>query len=232
MINLICLPYAGGNAYSYHAFGAWLESSLNLITPELPGRGVRYGQPLLTDINVMANDMLAQLQDKLHTPYAIYGHSMGGITGYLLMRQIAEQRLPPPLHFFCSGCRAPSIPRVNKYHNLPHDAFKEKLRELGGSPEELLNHPELIEFYLPMLRADFSAVESFHYQPGPLLQTPFTLLMGSDDKVSLADAEAWQQETSKPVSILHFPGGHFFILQHTYQICRIILRKLSPFLAD
>lgn len=226
MINLIFLPYAGGNSYSYNSFRQYLDGKVCMITPELPGRGSQYQQPFITDIYAMADYMFEKSAHLFREPFALYGHSMGGVLAYLMARKIKAAGLPAPLHFFCSGCRAPSIARINKYHDLPREAFISKLRELGGSPDEILNNEEAMEFYLPIIRADFKAIETFRYQPGEPLDVPITVLISHGDRISTPDAEAWQQETSCPVSILSFTGGHFFILDHTYDVCRIILRRL------
>lgn len=226
-LNLICLPYAGGNAYSFNAFRQYLDGKLNMITPELPGRGRRYGEPLIKDIYAMADDVFERVNHLLHEPYALYGHSMGAIVGYLLARRIQKEKLPSALHLFCSGCRAPSIPCSNKYYDLPREKFIAKLRELGGSPDEILNNQEVMEFYMPIIRADFQAVETYSYQQDQQLDIPVTIFISKDDRISNADADAWQKETRQPVSVLNFPGGHFFILEHTYDICRVIMRRLS-----
>ena len=225
-VNLICLHYAGGNAYSFNAFRPYLDGRLNMITPELPGRGLRYGEPLLTDVYAMANDVFSTIAHRLEEPFAIYGHSMGAIVAYLLARRIEEEKLPPPVHLFCSGSRAPSVPCQSKYYNLPRAEFIARLKELGGSPDEVLGNAEVMEFYIPIIRADFEAVETYQYQPGEKLNTPVTVLISKDDRISYADAEAWQQETYQPVSVLNFPGDHFFILDHAYDICRVIMRRL------
>lgn len=226
-INLVCFPFAGGNAYSFNSFRTYLDGKVNMITPELPGRGARFHEPLLTDLPAMTADLVQQMSRQLNQPYALYGHSMGGLLAYLFAHAVKQAGIPAPVHFFCSGCRAPSVPRTAKFHNLPHDQFIDKLRELGGSPDEVLANRELMDFYLPIIRADFTAVENFVWPSLPVLSVPMTVMIATGDKVKDADAAAWQKETDQPVSVLHFAGTHFFILQHTYAVCRVIARRLS-----
>jgi surfactin synthase thioesterase subunit len=88
-LNLFCLPYAGGNKYSYREFKAKAPSFLNLVTLEYPGRGARMGEPLSTDISQIVNglyDQIGNLLDK--EEYAFYGHSMGGLVAYLLTLKV------------------------------------------------------------------------------------------------------------------------------------------------
>ena len=41
------------------------------------------------------------------------------------------------------------------------------------------------------------------------------------------EAMAWQQETTRPIDVRWFSGGHFFILDHTAEIMRLIGQKLG-----
>jgi surfactin synthase thioesterase subunit len=226
LINLICLPYAGGNAYSYNSFRRYFDGKLNMVTPELPGRGANYGGTLVRNLYTMADSVFKELFKQMNEPYALYGHSMGGLLAYLVARKAARERLPMPVHLFCSGCAAPSVPGSDAFHQLPDDLFIAKLRALGGSDETILNSRELMEFYLPVIRADFEASETFEYRPGIKLNIPVTVMNGKEDDISEADAAAWQMETSRPLSILNFPGDHFFIFEHIPAISNIIINTL------
>jgi surfactin synthase thioesterase subunit len=56
-LNLFCLPFAGGNKYSYRGYGERAPSFLNIVTLEYPGRGARLKEPLLSNIKDLVNDM-------------------------------------------------------------------------------------------------------------------------------------------------------------------------------
>ena len=67
-----------------------------------------------------------------------------------------------PVHLFVSAGRAPQIPhRAPPIHALPDDEFLAELRRLNGTPRELLDHEELMEVMLPILRADFALYETY-----------------------------------------------------------------------
>ena len=150
-INLYCLPFSGGSKYSYKSFSKYAPPFLNIVAIELPGRGTRSGEALLTSIERTADDVFNQIKDSLDKPYAIYGHSMGGILAYLVARRIIEANLNQPLHLFVTGCVGPSL----KYrdlvdHTLPKDEFIQKIKELGGSPDSVLSNDALMEFFEPI----------------------------------------------------------------------------------
>lgn len=228
-INLFCLPFSGGSKYSYKSYTQFAPPFLKIIPLEIPGRGARSGEGLLTNIEHLADDVFAQIKNELHKPYAIYGHSMGGILAYLVVRRIANANLPQPLHLFVTGCPGPSI----KYrglidHTLPKDEFLDKIGEMGGSPDSVLNNPALMEFFEPILRADFGAVANYKHVPAEPLSIPISAVIGTNEKASYAEAMEWQKETTGPVDVKLLPGNHFFIFDHPNYIMQLIARKLQP----
>lgn len=228
-VKLFCLPFAGGNKYSYQPYVQLAPDFLEIIPLELPGRGARIKEDLLTNLDLLVNDAFNQIKDHLSEPYAIYGHSMGSIMGYLLTKKIIESGLDQPLYLFLTGCTAPcliyekDIPR----HSLPKDEFIERLRDLGGCPEEILNDDSLMSFFEPILRADFEAVESYFYQETEPFDIPITVINGLDESIPYEDALHWQAETSEKIEVRQFPGGHFFIFDFPVEIVKIISRKLN-----
>lgn len=228
-INLFCLPYAGASVYSYRNIKNLLAGKIGVIPIELPGRGNRISEPLLKDIHAMADDIFLQMENRLNTPYAIYGHSIGAILGYLLVKRIIHEKLPQPLHLFFTGHGGPSVrEKIPHIHSLPKKEFIEKLMEYEGSPREVLHDNDAMEFFEPMLRADFKAIETYAYEKGDPFDVPITVMTGTHEKISDEEIAKWQDETLQKISTRRFPGGHFFIFQHLPEICRIIQQTLSP----
>lgn len=226
-MRLFFLPFAGGSKYAYWNFGKHAPASLQCCPVEIPGRGTRVREPLLTDINKVVEDIYRQLKSQLQEPYALYGHSMGAILCYLLTHKLRNAGDPLPEHLFLTGCEAPAVPVERGYYKLPLDAFKNKLREMGGCPEDVLNSEELFGFYEPIIRADFKVVESFTHLPVEPLAIPVTVMIGTEERIAFEDAAKWQDETLSPVEVHHFPGNHFFIFNHEKEIMEIISKNLK-----
>ncbi|HYC29114.1 MAG TPA: alpha/beta fold hydrolase [Chitinophagaceae bacterium] len=227
-INLYCLPFSGGSKYSYKAFSQYAPPFLNIIPLEIPGRGSRSGEELLTDIELTADDVFDQIKNGLDKPYAIYGHSMGGILAYLLARRIIDAGLDQPLHLFVTGCVAPSL----KYrdlvdHTLPKEEFLQKIKDLGGSPDSVLSNPALMEFFEPILRADFEAVATYKHIPAAPFSIPVSAVLGDAENATIEEAMQWQKETTATVDVKTLPGNHFFIFEHPDYIIQMISRKLQ-----
>lgn len=227
-INLFCFPFAGGDFFSYRPYVEIAPSLISLMPVELPGRGRKINQPLQKDIHRLSEIALDQIAPHVHEPYAIYGHSMGALLGYLVIKQLLLMHLPPPVHLFVTGARGPSIRRTEPLRYLMTDAeLKAELKSLGGVPDEVLNNKQLMDFYSVILRSDFQAVETYRYQPSEPFAIPITVIVGTQEKITFEEARAWQQETTSLVKILQFPGDHFFILKWPAEVLRTIHNDLT-----
>lgn len=231
-INLFCVPFAGGNEYSYQKYVEKAPSFLNLIPLEYPGRGARTREPLTSDIDVVVTDIYNQIRKKNDEgDYAIYGHSMGGLVSYLVARKLIDNNYKSPLHLFVTGTPAPSaISRtIKSRHLLPRAEFIQELKELDGVPDELLQDDEILEYIEPILRTDFKACETYRYQENTPLNLPLTVITGTEENVDPADIHLWQKETECQVDFRQIPGKHFFILKYPRVIVDIIAKKLSVY---
>ena len=229
-IQLFCLPFAGGNKYSYREFIEKTPSFLKIVTLEYQGRGTRMQDALVTDINEMVNDVFGQVSPLIgQQDYAIYGHSLGGLMAYLLTLKLVENNHKPPMHIFITGTSGPSSPdrqEEKKRYLLPQKEFIEEIRALDGMPEEILENEELLYYFEPILRADFQASETYTYRERPPLTIPFTVVTGTEEDIEPENIKLWQKESIYPVDFKRLPGKHFFIFQHTFKIIEIISKKL------
>ena len=227
-VNLFCLPYAGGSAYSYKGFLKSSPNFLEIFFLELSGRGIRAKEPLLKSLDHMVDDLMLQIKPKVAEPYAIYGHSMGALLGYLLTKRMIEAGNPAPLHLFFTGCTGPSVNDIDRgRHLLPQDQFIQKLRELNGSPEEILSDPILMAYFEPIIRSDFEAVDNYEYEESePFSDLPITIINGLNEKATYEHGMAWQKETTEKIDFRQFPGKHFFIYEYQHELMKIITNKL------
>jgi surfactin synthase thioesterase subunit len=181
----------------------------------------------------MADDLYQQIHSQLHSPYAIYGHSLGARLAFLLCQRLRREAQPMPVHLFVSGESAPSLQSKEKdTWTLPTDEFWQHLKEMGGSPSELFQIPELMNFFEPVIRADFQALSSYTYRKEAPFDLPITVMIGDHEYVSIGEAKRWQQETILPLTVCVLPGDHFFFKQHWSSIAELIKSSLEePVLA-
>jgi len=229
--TLICLPFAGGNVYAYRQLEQVCPPNLVMKTVEPPGRGMRIAEPLVEDAHAVADDMLAQVRPiiaEAQQPYAIYGHSMGALIGYLLTKRIIAEGLPQPIQLIVTGRRSPSVGYTHPpRHLLPKAEFLEVLRNYGGSSEAALAEPEVMAVYEPIIRADFKVVETYQHQATAPFDVPLLAVIGRNEEVTLEEAQRWQELTSVPITVKQFPGNHFFIYPHAFELMKLITRTIN-----
>lgn len=146
-------------------------------------------------------------------PFAFFGHSMGALLSFEVARELRRQHGIVPVHLFASGRRAPQAPdRDPPIHQLPDPAFLDELRLLDGTPEEVLEHPELMELMLPVLRADMAVSETYVYKPEDRLACSISAFGGlQDSEVDYDGLVAWREQTRRSFTLQMFPGNHFFL---------------------
>lgn len=230
-IKLFCFPYAGGSAAAYNKWKQYLDKRIELHTVELAGRGRRIYDPLYDSMAEAVEDMYKMIGPQLtEMPYSFFGHSMGGIIAFELALKIRELKIPSPVHIFFSGRGAPHISPAEdekKIHGLPEEEFKKEIIELGGTPKEFFEHPELLDVLLPMLRSDFKIAECYEEKS---IVTPFdhdiTVFIGKDEDVTAEQMHGWREHTSGICALHYFNGDHFFINEKTGKVVEIINRTL------
>ena len=231
-LRLFCFPYAGGGASVYRGWGEALPADVEVLAVQPPGREGRIREPLLRDMDTMIDALDAGLADELDAkPHAFFGYSLGALTAYELARRRRDAGRGEPLHLIVAAHSAPQLPWEDEpLHDLPSDLFRERLRELQGTPAELLDHPELMDLVEPMLRADFRLNETYVHRPGPPLDCPITAFGGvGDDHVPRDELAAWGERTRGGFEVRTIRGGHFFL--HEPAARGELLRTLATLLS-
>ncbi|WP_394766523.1 thioesterase II family protein [uncultured Paludibaculum sp.] len=230
-LRLFCVPHAGGSPEMFSSWPQRLPAAVEVCGLCLPGRSVRMSEPLVTSLSQLVEGLSEALQDELHKPYALYGHSMGGLVCFELIRQLSAKGASMPRRLFVSGCYAPHIPDSAPIHMLPDDDFIRELNRFRTVPEEMSGDRELLDLFLPILRADAAVTETYVYAPAPPLNCPITAYIGAEDPVvGRADMEAWRQHTSRDFQTHVFPGDHFFIESSRAEVLSVLSNDLNRIL--
>lgn len=218
--QLFLLHFAGGNCYSYQKLTPLLKD-FDTIPLELPGRGRRMAEGLLTDYEQAAQDFYRQITQKLNTPeFAIYGHSMGATLGIRVV-ELLEQAGKRPVCLFVSGNAGPGVQENRRRYQMPKGEFITELKRLGGLPTEVIESKELFDFFEPVLRADFEVAEENQGHLVKPLHTPFYAMMGSEEE-NVDQISNWKRFSRRPLKYEVLEGDHFFIMKHPDRISEII----------
>jgi len=229
-IRLLCFPQAGAGTLAYRPWTATLAPDVDVLPVVLPGRDSRYREPPFTDLahlaRAAAEGLRPVLFDREHpVPYAFFGHSLGALAAYETARVLSDAH-PPPALLIVSGSAPPpqaAAPAPTR-HTLPDEEFLAEVVRLGGVPPAALDEPELIRVMLPVLRADFTAAETYTHAAGPLLDCPVAVYAGAaDTSVPRAQLTGWDRVTTvRPVRHRLFAGGHFYLDDARHRLLRAL----------
>jgi medium-chain acyl-[acyl-carrier-protein] hydrolase len=179
----------------------------------LPGRDRRITEPLIPNIRQLAVAAAEGLWRLCQGRFAFFGHSMGALVGFELSRTLRRQGSVTPVCLAVSGFGAPHLASIRRpAAHLPDTDFLEELRRLEGTPPGVLDNPELLELLLPLLRADFSAVETYQFVPEMPLSCAILAYGGNGDaEVPLEQVEGWSVHTTGSFRMRSFEGNHFYL---------------------
>jgi external thioesterase TEII len=219
--QLFLLHFAGGNSYSFQ-FILPLLKNFDVVVTELPGRGKRLNEPLLSNFDQAAADIYKQIINKLQTStFLVYGHSMGASLA-LRVCNMLQNAGKLPAYVIVSGNAGPGLhDSSKKRYLLGRQEFANEIKMLGGVPKEVLEDAEAFNFFEPILRADFEIAEENDLTKEPALSIPLYAIMGSSE-LKAGMISNWSRYTQAGFSYEILEGDHFFIYRQPQRLATII----------
>ena len=223
-IRLFCFPYSGGGASIFYDWPKHLPHDVNIMALQLPGHESRMAEELISDLDLLIDNLIKEISPYVYKPYIFFGHSLGALISFELTRRLNKMNLPLPKCLIVSGRAAPHTKsKKGIMHNLPDNEFIAKLKEYNGLPEVILQNQELLELFLPIIRADFKLSESHVHNEDKPLPVPIIALAGKDDSnVIIENVALWKEYTTKSFKEFLLPGDHFFIKSEFEAVLNII----------
>ncbi|MFI0982622.1 thioesterase II family protein [Streptomyces sp. NPDC021093] len=220
-VRLYCFAHAGAGVSS---FDRWHERSgpgVDIVPVLLPGREARRSEPRPTGRDALLDDLFGPLAAAAAGggPYALYGHSLGGMVAYTLTRALLDAGLPGPEFLAVGAIPAPDVVRPRDTGDLSDAELLSFVGDLGSAPTGLLAEEGSIwhRVVLPVLRDDFAlaaALRAAATDPatGGPLPVPVLAVDGLYDPVAGAAAlDGWRRWTTERCVRRTVPGDHFFV---------------------
>lgn len=233
-VRLFCLPFAGGAASAYRAWEQGLPDWVEVCAVQLAGREARFAEEPAVDVVPLVEQLDAALAPVLDdgTPFALYGHSVGGTVAFELARLRVRRGKPRPLHLFVGASPRTCPADEPLVSEMGRAELVETLRRWNGTKAELLENAEVLDIILPAFRADNALFERYHPAPSDRLDIPVTAFVGaSDPSVTEQDLQAWA-ETCVSFRTRVLPGDHFFAFPTHAQLFEEIAVELAQGLAQ
>ncbi len=211
-LRLFCFPYAGGGASLYRNWSESVPADIEIAAVQLPGREWRIHDALVDSMKMLAADALNSIKPYLDKPFALLGTSMGGTLIFELARQLRAQGLPEPICLVPCACGAPHLPEPKPLHDLPDEELLAEIRAYGVMSDELQQHPELEQLFLPLIRHDCTAHETYQCVDDAPFDYPVWVYAGVyDDTIDRNRLDTWSVHTTSESHVHMVEGGHLFV---------------------
>jgi medium-chain acyl-[acyl-carrier-protein] hydrolase len=163
----------------------------------------------------VVSGMIDAMTSSLERPYALIGHSLGGLLAFEAARALRSRGLPAPAALFVSAARAPHLPYpYPPLAAVPDDRLllEVNARYEGSVPHQILDNAELHELFIPALRGDLAVLESYAYREEAPLDCPLSVFGGTRDRTLSAPAlEGWAMHTRGEFRLRMLSEGHLFL---------------------
>jgi surfactin synthase thioesterase subunit/3-oxoacyl-(acyl-carrier-protein) synthase/NAD(P)-dependent dehydrogenase (short-subunit alcohol dehydrogenase family) len=232
-LRLFCFPYAGGAAHGYRSWREGVGDDVEVWAIELPGRGARRSDSLMTRVPEIVDALVPALSPLLDRPFAFFGHCLGAIVMYETARCLSRRRGLVPRELFVSGAPAPQLYLIPQVYGRSDERFREVLELIRfANSEPLFRDAELLRRALPAVRADFEAAAAYRFTPTSeddgVLDAPITAFGAWDDVFAPhSSIEPWRERSRAEFSLFMRPGEHYFIETERSFLHEVIAGRLA-----
>jgi acyl transferase domain-containing protein/surfactin synthase thioesterase subunit/acyl carrier protein/NADP-dependent 3-hydroxy acid dehydrogenase YdfG len=213
-LRLYCFHDAGGNTNLFSDWEKYINTDTEIVCIQLPGRGDLLDKEPYKDFKQFMSDFIPEIKQHIgDKPFAVYGHSMGGLLAFETVRELQNKYGLVAKSLIVSG--APSLRGyVNHFVNTIIESNLSDVDLVKYLPNakniDLKN-----KLYLQMLHtlmADFKLLYSYKYEEQELLKTNVVAFGAKkDDRVDIADVKKWNTETIADFDFVERDGDHHFV---------------------
>lgn len=232
-LRLFCFPYAGVGASVYAQWAKLIPADVELHALQLPGRETRWREPAYRQFPPLIKALSEAIKPYLDKPFVFFGHSLGALISFETARYLRQLYGLEPVHMFVSARRSPQLPEPGPaLHPLSDTAFISQIQQrYSGIPPVILQDQELMQLFLPILRADIELLESYQYSHNLPFNFPLSVFGGWEDKQATEqELLAWRSQTRNTFTLRMFSGGHFFLQTARSELLQALTQNLTPLL--
>ncbi|MFE7403061.1 thioesterase domain-containing protein [Streptomyces sp. NPDC057557] len=216
--RLFMFHHAGGSHLLYRGWAEHFPEDWELCLLEAPGRGQLQTLPLIDDCDQLVDYFHTAIAPLLDRPFGFFGHSMGSLIAYQLTRRLLREGDPLPTWLGVSAYGAPrgETEADGRPHLMSDDELRGWLRNVGGSPPQLLDDDAVWRKFAPVFRSDFKLLDTWapprNPEPLPVALSVFgghhDRLIGEDHLLS------WRAFTTDFRGLERYEGDHFYVMNH------------------
>ena len=210
--KLFCFHHAGGTAA---VFKDWVRNQKNvaIYSVELPGKATRIRENFRTHYQELVPEIAETIVNELgESSFSLFGHSMGAVLAFKIAYFLETELMRKPTRLIVAGRHAPQEEYKDPYQTYMGDnKLVEELKRVNGTPKEILENEELLNFLLPSIKNDYKLNESFDYKNEVLSISITAHVSDQDPDANFSQMQKWEKVTNRDFEIKEYSGDHFFI---------------------
>jgi acyl transferase domain-containing protein/surfactin synthase thioesterase subunit len=196
--RLFCFPYAGGTAEIFSSFDELAAMGIEVHT-------VSHTRAKAASAEV-ARQYLAEasayIAERSAVPYAIFGHSLGGLIAWRVLEVLLDHRVAPPQLFAPSAAAFPE----GLAGDFSDAALSRAFRRIAG------DRAEATRSLLPDFIADARLWRELPRRAPRALPIRIAAFVGREDPIAAESAmRAWAARSSDRFSLTVVAGDHFYL---------------------
>jgi len=210
-VRLVTFAHAGGAAATFHRWAPALAPAVELWPVTLPGRARRWREPCAREWPPLVDEIAGVIASEVPAPFALLGHSLGALVAFEVARRLTAAG-SSPAHLIVSGRPAPERPPATRLPSSDDELLAQIDALCGGVPQSVRDCPEVLEHFLPILRADLELARGYALRPGITLTCPITAVGGDADPLAPPlSLHGWGNHTAAGFELCVLAGGHFYL---------------------
>ncbi|WP_030963038.1 thioesterase II family protein [Streptomyces sp. NRRL S-378] len=213
-LRLLVFPHSGAGPNTLFPLFGPLPDDVEVLGLSLPGRERRFGETPGCRLDEVLDSVTDEVLGRDPLPTVVFGHSLGAL---LAIR--AAQLLGPHCRAAVVSGQVPGRTRRRAHTTTTEEDAVRLLRDGGGTPDWVLQDPDMLAHVTRVLRADIDlSREAAVGFEDVRLAVPLHVLGGTADPlVPHEPLDGWAGHTTGPCRVRRFDGDHFFLLADAHR---------------
>lgn len=211
--NFFCFPHAGAGASLYAKWSKIIPDNYSYYPVLYPMRENRRTENMPSSIQQLAQNIAEENIDLFKSkPSIFFGHCFGALVAYEVSLLLKKENSSPALIVAASSESPRKSELKISLKNSSIETIANLFIDIGYMPEASRNNKVYLDFFMPVLKADYTLVEEYIPDFSERSSSPVFAIYGNEDKKTrLAELKKWADFTDNAFMEKEYSGNHFFI---------------------
>ena len=226
--RLFAFPHAGAGTVSLSRLAKATLPDVAVWAANLPGRQARVGEPPVTELEPLVDELTEWLTELVRPPYGLFGYCGGALLAFLVARALRDRGAPDPEALVVASFEAPDIAyRPEDLAVLPSERLWARLSADGGVDADLVADDRVRHLVEPAVRVDLGILGGYRHTVAPPLPYPIVVCFGTRDPTPRGAWLGWPRQSDRPVRLRALPGGHWLLDECAGELATVLVEAVT-----